>query len=59
MQLGDKIRILHMDGEPQYKGKEGVITSIEKDFDGDIFLRGTWGGLSIYPHLDQIEYVSE
>ena len=29
MQIGDKIRIIYMEGEPQYSGKEGVIKSID------------------------------
>ena len=47
-QVGDKIRITYMDGEPQYEGREGVITAISKDPWGDVALYGTWGGLAVY-----------
>ena len=49
-QVGDKIKICDMDGEPQYTGKEGVITSI--DDMGQ--LHGTWGGLAAIPGEDYI-----
>lgn len=52
--IGDKIKILSMDGEPQYEGKEGIITWISRDPWGDTALYGTWGGCSIYPHIDRI-----
>jgi len=49
MKVGDTIRIITMSGEPQYTGKEGVITAIVKDPWGDTAIYGTWGGLSLYP----------
>lgn len=58
MQVGDRIKIINMDGEPQYNGKEGVITSIEKDPWGDTQVHGTWGGCCIYPHKDTVEVLS-
>lgn len=54
--VGDKIRIRNMNGELIYENKVGVITSIGTDCDGETFYRGTWGGLSVYPKLDSIEY---
>ena len=27
--VGDKIRIIYMDGEPQYWGKEGIVEKID------------------------------
>lgn len=27
--VGDKIRIIYMDGEPQYWGKEGIVKRID------------------------------
>ena len=27
--IGDTIKIIHMEGEPQYKGREGVVTHID------------------------------
>lgn len=46
--VGDKIKILNMDGEPQYSGREGEITHI--DDMGQ--LHGTWGGLAVIPGQD-------
>ena len=45
---GDKIRILYMDGEPQYAGKEGTVTHV--DDAGQI--HGTWGGCALIPGVD-------
>jgi len=53
--IGDKIRIIYMDGEPQYNGKIGTVTDI--DDAGQIF--GTWGGLAIIPKTDQYEIIFE
>ena len=56
--VGDKIRIIYMDGEPQYTGKEGVITKIAKDPWGDTAIYGTWGGCSLYPSAgDKFEVI--
>lgn len=55
--LGDKIRILRMKDEPQYTGKEGVIEFIGRDFDNELYYRGTWGGCSVYPFQDTIELI--
>ena len=55
--VGDKIRIISMDDKwsgNDYAGKEGVIEYIGVDPWGDMFLRGTWGGLSVYPKIDRI-----
>lgn len=49
LQVGDKIRIEFMEGEPQYTGREGVVTAISKDPWGDTAIYGTWGGCSLYP----------
>ncbi len=56
--VGDRIRIVRMNGEPHYTGKVGVVLTIGKDCDGDEFLRGTWGGLSVYPKTDEIEIIN-
>lgn len=40
VKVGDKIRIIFMDKEPDYAGKEGYVTTI--DDAGQI--HGTWGG---------------
>ena len=55
--VGDKIRIIEMMDEPQYTGKEGVITKIDVDPWGDEFWEGTWGGLTVYPKVDKISYI--
>ena len=50
---GDKVRIIEMDGEPQYNGKEGVVERI--DDAGQI--HGTWGGCALIPEFDTYEVV--
>ena len=46
--IGDRIKIIHMDGEPQYTNREGVVTHI--DDVGQI--HGTWGGCAIVLEVD-------
>ena len=53
--VGDKIRIIHMDGEPHYSGRTGIVTSI--DDAGQ--LHGTWGGLAVIPGTDWFEVITE
>ena len=48
--VGDFIQILEMNGEPEYTGKQGVITHI----DDAVQLHGTWGSLAIIPNLDKV-----
>lgn len=52
--VGDTIRILEMDGEPNYSGKEGVVQYI--DSLGQ--LHGTWGGLAVIPETDRYTIVN-
>lgn len=52
--VGDTIRIIEMQGEPQYTGREGVVRSI--DDMGQ--LHGSWGGLAIIPGEDQFELIT-
>ena len=47
-EVGDKIKIIHMNGEPQYDGKEGIVLFI--DDAGQI--HGTWGGCALIPNID-------
>lgn len=55
MQVGTKIRIINMNGEPQYTGRVGVITHID-----DLGqLHGTWGGCAIIPGVDSFEVVED
>lgn len=53
--VGDKIKILYMQGEPQYAGKEGVIEHI--DALGQ--LHGTWGGCAVIPETDSYTVINE
>ena len=50
---GDTIKIIEMQGEPQYSGRSGEIDHI--DDMGQI--HGTWGGLAIIPEADKIEII--
>ncbi len=53
VKIGDKVRIIEMKGEPQYTGKEGVVTHI--DSIGQI--HGTWGGCALIPNEDTYEII--
>ena len=53
--VGDKIEILYMDGEPQYAGREGVVTHI--DAIGQ--LHGTWGGCAVIPEMDSFKVIKD
>ena len=48
VKVGDKIRIIHMKGESNYDGKEGIVTLI--DDIGQI--HGTWGGCALNLNID-------
>ena len=53
--VGDKIKIISMNGEPQYTGKVGVV-----DFIDDMGqIHGTWGGCAIIPDVDSFEILNE
>ena len=53
--VGKKIRIIDMEGEPQYGGKIGVVKSVD-----DIGqLHGSWGGCAIQPERDDFEIIKE
>ena len=55
MEVGYRILIVYMDGEPEYTGKIGVITHID-----DIGqLHGTWGSLAINLDVDKIEILDK
>ncbi len=47
--IRDTIKIIRMDGEPQYADREGVVTHI--DDAGQI--HGTWGGCAIVSEVDE------
>lgn len=46
--IGDTIKIISMEGEPQYTNREGIVTHI--DDSGQI--HGTWGGCAIIAWVD-------
>lgn len=51
VEVGDKIRITNMSGEPSYKGRVGTVEHID-----DIGqLHGTWGGLAVIVGEDEFE----
>lgn len=51
IEIGDYLKIIKMEGEPEYDNKEGYITEI--DYLGQI--HGTWGGCAINVNLDLFE----
>lgn len=55
VQVGDKIKIIDMNGEPQYTGKEGIVDRI--DDAGQI--HGSWGGCALIPECDIFEIIEE
>ena len=55
IKVGDEIRIISMDGEPQYSGKTGIVILI--DDAGQI--HGTWGGCALIPSLDSFEIIKK
>ena len=46
--IGDKIRIIWMEGEPDYIGREGIVEYI----DDMKQIHGTWGGCALIPETD-------
>ena len=60
--IGKKIRIISMDDPydgKRYNGKEGIIELVMTDPYGEICYAGTWGGLNVYPNIDEIEFIEE
>lgn len=55
VKVGDKIRIVYMNGEPQYSGRVGIVEHI--DDIGQI--HGSWGGCALIPGVDQYELIEE
>ena len=50
---GLTIRIIDMDGEPRYNGREGTVETV----DGIGQLHGNWGGLAVIPGVDKFEVI--
>ena len=55
IKVGDKIRIIYMNGEPQYSGKTGIVEYI--DDIGQI--HGSWGGCALIPGVDEYEVIED
>ena len=55
VKVGDKIRIIFMNGEPFYNGKTGVVKSI--DDIGQI--HGSWGGCALSLGIDEFEIIND
>lgn len=53
IKVGDKIRIIYMEGEPQYTGREGVVEYI----DDMKQIHGSWGGCALIPESDSWEVI--
>ena len=54
VKVGDVIRIIDMDGEPHYTGREGTV----KHIDSLGHIHGTWGGCAVIPGTDTFEIIS-
>ena len=52
---GMRIRIVRMEGEPQYDGKVGIVEFV----DGIGQLHGTWGGLAVQPERDTLQVLQD
>lgn len=55
VKIGDLIKVIKMDGEPDYSNRVGTVTAI----DGIGQLHGTWGGLAIIPEKDTYQVLKE
>lgn len=53
--INKEICIIRMEGEPQYRGRKGVV----KHVDDMGHLHGTWGGLAVIPGQDMFEVVRQ
>ena len=54
IKIGDTVKIIEMQAEPHYNGREGEATHI--DDIGQI--HGSWGGLAIVPGKDKIKIIN-
>ena len=54
-EVGQKICIDYMEGEPQYCGREGIVRSI--DDMGQV--HGSWGGLALRPKDGDVWHLVE
>ena len=54
VKIGDEIKIISMQGEPDYTGRTGIVMRI--DAIGQ--LHGTWGGLAVIPEEDTFQIIN-
>lgn len=54
VKIGDEIKIISMQGEPDYTGRTGIVMRI--DSIGQ--LHGTWGGLAVIPEEDTFQIIN-
>ena len=52
---GDFVKIIHMEGEPGYAGREGIVTHVDDAWQ----IHGTWGGCAIIPDTDLFEVIEK
>ena len=55
VKIGDLIKVIKMEEEPEYSNRVGTVTAI----DGIGQLHGTWGGLAIIPEKDTYQILKE
>lgn len=55
VKIGDLIKVIKMEGDPDYSNRVGTVTAI----DGIGQLHGTWGGLAITPEKDTYQVLKE
>lgn len=55
VKIGDLIKVIKMEGEPDYSNRVGTVTAI----DGIGQLHGTWGSLAIIPEKDTYQVLKE
>ena len=55
VKIGDSIKVIKMEREPDYSNRVGTVTAI----DGIGQLHGTWGGLAIIPEKDTYQVLKE
>lgn len=55
VKIGDLIKVIKMEGEPDYSNRVGTVTAI----DGIGQLHGTWGGLAIIPEKETYQVLKE
>ena len=53
--VGDYIKIIYMNGEPQYSGRTGYVERI--DSLGQI--HGSWGGCALIQNVDEFEVLNK